>query len=232
MWIIRARELKVSRDPTRRWCGNSLRAGSSRLIPAYRECLDFVAIFNEGLCLAALKRPSAGRRSSAGCSSFSKGGSTALYGYPAKYRVSGYFQREWKSVSVSFSIVSVTLRLHTPPSEEAHAREHNVFLFTDLNGRSTKDREDHQFGALRCRTLREVELEATEKRQPDNLLLAQFLPTLPRSNFSVAFLELAKYPFTPRADANAITIGKQNISNQRFEGYLSAEQFGHFRLEP
>jgi hypothetical protein len=25
-------------------------------------------------------------------------------------------------------------------------------------------------GALRCRTLREVELEATEKRQPDNLL--------------------------------------------------------------
>src|SRR5271166_1162985 len=98
------------------------------------------------------------------------GGSNAFYGHPAKYRVSGHFQREWRSVSVTFSIVSVTLRLHTPPSEEAHAREHNVFLFTDLNGRSTKDREDHQFGALRCRTLREVELEATEKSQPNNLL--------------------------------------------------------------
>src|ERR1700726_3296827 len=96
--------------------------------------------------------------------------STALYGHSAKDRVSGDFQRKWKSISVTFSIVSLTLRLHTPPSEEAHAREHDVFLFPDLNGRSTKDREDHQFGALRCRTLREVEFEATEKRQPDNLL--------------------------------------------------------------
>ncbi len=48
----------------------------------------------------------------------------------------------------------------------------------------------------------------------------------------MAFLELGKFPFAAAADANAITIGKQNIPNQRFEGYLSAAQFGHFRLEP
>jgi hypothetical protein len=48
----------------------------------------------------------------------------------------------------------------------------------------------------------------------------------------VAFLGLGKYPFTPTADANAITIRKQNISNQRSEGCLSAEQFGNLCLEP
>src|SRR5260221_9685658 len=62
--------------------------------------------------------------SSARCTSFSKGGSTALYGHPAEYRVGGYFQRKWKSVSVTFSIVSLMLRLHTPSSEQAHTREH------------------------------------------------------------------------------------------------------------
>jgi len=67
---------------------------------------------------------------------------------------------------------------------------------------------------------------------PGRTLLAEFLSALPRSNLSVAFLELGKCPFTPPAHSNAIIIGKQNISSQRFEGYFSAEQFGHFRSEP
>ena len=44
---------------------------------------------------------------SARCWSLSQGGSTALYGHSAKYRVSGYFQRKWKSISVTFSIVFI-----------------------------------------------------------------------------------------------------------------------------
>jgi hypothetical protein len=177
-------------DPTATVCGSISRAAASYSTTTNAQTADNE---EEGWTLHAGKRQRAppsrvadaqsgrpvimrevrGRRATEflpRCSSFSEGESTALNRHSAKYRVSGYFQGKWKSVSVTFSIGSLTLRLHTPSSEEAHAREHDVFLFTDLNGRSTKNREDHQFGALRCRTLREVELEATEKRQPDNLL--------------------------------------------------------------